>query len=226
MSAAVEALSLAYYFSDERRYALKAAELLRVWFLAPATRMNPNATFAQGVPGRTPGRAEGVLDTMRLIRVVEGIGLITPSQSLSRAEQAGLEQWFADYSQWMMTSPTGKDERDADNNHGLWYDYQLALFSLFARREDCCALGHRCRARAALRKADRSRRQIAARVGEDAGVSLHCFRPASRDRAGRSRPLLEHRSVGGSAIGSWLASRPSISFSHMWGANRTFPIRT
>lgn len=135
MSAAVEALSLAYYFSDEHRYARKAAELVRVWFLAPATRMNPNATFAQGVPGRTPGRAEGVLDTMRLIRVVEGIGLIAPSQSLSRAEQTALEQWFTDYSQWMMTSPTGKDERDADNNHGLWYDYQLALFSLFARRE-------------------------------------------------------------------------------------------
>jgi hypothetical protein len=136
MSAAVEALSLAYYFSDDQRYALKAAELLRTWFLRPATRMNPNASFAQGVPGRTPGRAEGVLDTSRLIRVVEGIGLLAPANVLSKAEQAALERWFADYSSWMMTSATGKEERAADNNHGLWYDYQLALFSLFARRED------------------------------------------------------------------------------------------
>jgi hypothetical protein len=136
MSASVEALSLAYYLSDDERYARKAAELLRVWFLAPATRMNPNASFSQGVPGRTPGRAEGVLDTFRLMRVVEGIGLIAPSKVLSAAEQGALEKWFSDYVTWMVTSPTGREERDAHNNHALWYDFQIAQFALFARRDD------------------------------------------------------------------------------------------
>jgi hypothetical protein len=135
MGSAVETLSLAYYFSDDRRYALKAAELIRAWFLTPATRMNPNATFAQGVPGRTAGRAEGVLDTTRLISVVEGAGLIAPSQALSATELAQLERWFSDYTQWMMTSPTGREERNATNNHALWYDYQLAHFALFSRQE-------------------------------------------------------------------------------------------
>jgi hypothetical protein len=135
MSGAVEALSLAYYFSDDARYARKAAELLRVWFLGPGTRMKPNASFAQGVPGRTTGRAEGVLDTFRLIRVVEGIGLLAPARVLSAAEQTGLERWFGDYVTWMMTSPTGQEERDAENNHALWYDHQLAHYALFARRE-------------------------------------------------------------------------------------------
>src|ERR1044072_2382932 len=97
MCNAVDALSLAYYFSDDRRYAVKAAELVRAWFLAPATRMNPNAKFAQGVPGRTPGRGAGVLDTTRLTRVVEGIGLIGPAKVLSGQELAGLERWFTDY---------------------------------------------------------------------------------------------------------------------------------
>lgn len=136
MGAAVEALSLAYYFSDDRRYALKAAELLRAWFLTPATRMNPNLSFAQGVPGRTAGRAEGVLDTLRLARVIDGIGLIAPSNALSAQEIAAIERWFADYTTWMMTSQNGRDERDADNNHGLWYDYQLVYFALFAGREE------------------------------------------------------------------------------------------
>jgi hypothetical protein len=135
MSGAVEALSLAYYFTDDPRYADKAAQLLRVWFLDPATRMNPNARFAQGVPGRTPGRAEGVLDTFRLLRVVESVGLLAPSKALSAADQAGLERWFADYARWMQTSPTGREERAAKNNHGSWYDYQLATFALFARDE-------------------------------------------------------------------------------------------
>ena len=136
MSASVEALTLAYYFSDDRRYADRAVQLLRVWFLDPATRMNPNAKFAQGIPGRTPGRAEGVLDTFRLLRVVEGIGLMAPSKALSKAEQAGLEKWFSDYVDWMLTSPTGIEEGSAANNHGLWCDYQLTQFSLFARRID------------------------------------------------------------------------------------------
>lgn len=136
MASAVEALSLAYYFTGKDAYADKAARLLRAWFLDPATRMNPSMTYAQGVPGRTPGRAEGVLDTYRLLRVVEAIGVLAPSRALTPAEQKDLEAWFADYAAWMQTAPTGRQERAAKNNHGLWYDYQLATFALFARQPD------------------------------------------------------------------------------------------
>lgn len=135
MSAGVEALSLAYYFTDDARYATKAAQLLRVWFLDPATRMNPNTKYAQGVPGRTTGRAEGVLDTYRLLRVIEGVGLLAPSKALSSADQKGLEHWFADYTTWMRADPNGREEQAAANNHGIWFDYQLAGFALFARQD-------------------------------------------------------------------------------------------
>lgn len=136
MASAVEALALAYYFAGETRYATKAASLLRAWFLDPATRMNPSMTYAQGVPGRTLGRAEGVLDTYRLLKVVEAVGVLAPSGVWTPADQAGLEAWFGAYADWMQTAPTGKEERAARNNHGLWYDYQLATFALFARRPE------------------------------------------------------------------------------------------
>jgi hypothetical protein len=50
----VHSLGLAWFFTSDERYARKAAELTRVWFLAPATRMNANFQHAQGIPWHQP----------------------------------------------------------------------------------------------------------------------------------------------------------------------------
>lgn len=131
-----ETLALAYFYTDDARYADKAASVVRAWFLDPATRMNPNMNYAQAVPGRENGRAEGVLDTSGFMGVIDAVGLIAPSGALSKAEGAALEDWFARYVDWMQTSANGKGERAAKNNHGIWYDAQLTHFALFARRPD------------------------------------------------------------------------------------------
>ena len=132
----VTALSLAYYYSDDPRYAVKAAAVIRTWFLDPATAMNPNARYAQAVPGREEGRAEGVLDTSSFQAVVDAVGLIGPSNALTRDERGKLEQWFGRYVDWMLKSPTGKEENAAKNNHGIWFDSQITQYALFARRLD------------------------------------------------------------------------------------------
>ena len=43
----ISTLGIAYYFSGNEKYAAKAAELTRIWFLNPETRMNPNMNYAQ-----------------------------------------------------------------------------------------------------------------------------------------------------------------------------------
>ena len=48
--------------------------------------MNPNMNFAQAVPGRENGRAEGVLDTSGFQQVIDAVGLIAPSGALTAAE--------------------------------------------------------------------------------------------------------------------------------------------
>lgn len=131
-----DALALAYYYSGDRRYADGAARAIRTWFLDPASAMNPNMNFAQAVPGVSNGRPEGVLDGAGFIAVIDAVGLIAPSGALAPAETRALEGWFADYVDWMIASPNGRAERKASNNHGLWYDAQVARFALFARRPD------------------------------------------------------------------------------------------
>lgn len=149
MSHDVEALALAYFVTDEARYAEKAASLLRVWFLDPATRMNPNLNHAQSIPGRVAGRAEGVIDVHRLVRVVESVGLMAPSDALTAQETTALKAWFGALADWMQTSPIGRQERAKDNNHGVYYDVLLSQFALFsgdaetARRVTASARRHR-----------------------------------------------------------------------------------
>ena len=136
MSQDVQALSLAYYFTSEEKYAAKASEFIRVWFLIPETRMNPNLNHGQAVPGVVSGRAEGVIDAVRLVRVVEALGLLDTSSSLTEDERAALRDWFAALVEWMATSPIGRDEKAATNNHGVYYDMLITEFALYSGMDD------------------------------------------------------------------------------------------
>ena len=127
----VEVLSLAYYFSENSKYAERAVALIRTWFLDPATRMNPNVNYGQAVMGRSDGRGEGVLETRGFIRVIDAIGLIRESNAWTNEDQKNMQNWISDFLHWMQTSKIGKEEMDAGNNHGIWYDAQRLGYALF-----------------------------------------------------------------------------------------------
>lgn len=132
MSSAVETLTLAGYFSGDTKYSDRAALVLKHWFIDPATAMNPNLNFAQSIPGKVNGRGIGIIDTYRLVKVVDSIGLLDAQGYLSEDDMIVLRQWFADYARWMLRSDNGKKERLALNNHGVYYDAQLAIFAAFS----------------------------------------------------------------------------------------------
>lgn len=132
---AVEALALAHYFTGEKRYAERAALLVRAWFLDPATKMNPHLRYAQAIPGHNEGRGAGLIESRHFIRVVDSVGLLDGSPAWTTKDQQALVAWFSDFANWMQTSPHGKDEAKAKNNHGSWYAAQLACFALFTGNE-------------------------------------------------------------------------------------------
>ncbi|MGB9148256.1 MAG: alginate lyase family protein [Acidobacteriaceae bacterium] len=128
---AVHALALGYCFTGDERYASRAVLLLRTWFLDPATRMNPNLNYAQAIPGITTGRGIGLIGMRAIPLVLDGITLLSRSPSLTRADREGLRAWFTSYLQWLQNSPNGRAEAAAKNNHGSWYDQQLAGIAIY-----------------------------------------------------------------------------------------------
>jgi hypothetical protein len=136
LSRTIGPLGLAYYLTGEERHAEHAARMLRVWFLDRDTRMNPHLKYAQFIPGITEGRGIGIIDSVAFLAVIDTVGLIEGSRSWSKTDQAGMKEWFTAYVQWLRTSKNGKDEAAALNNHGSWYDVQLATFALFIGEAD------------------------------------------------------------------------------------------
>jgi Alginate lyase len=131
MTAAVTTLALAYYFTDDEKYAARAAALLRAWFLDPATRMAPHLRYGQGIPGITEGRAAGIIETRRLVDLVDAIGLLERSPSWTTADARGMRTWMTAYLQWLRSSAIAQEEQNARNNHGTWYDAQVVALALF-----------------------------------------------------------------------------------------------
>ncbi|MGG6101690.1 alginate lyase family protein [Pantoea allii] len=126
-SADVQALALAWFFSGDARYASKAQSMIRHWFIDPAHRMNPNLNYAQGIPGRTAGRHDGVLDGRYFAtRMVDALILLRQSPGWRNSDEAALHRWFSDYLSWLQTSKLAQQERNAPNNHGSWYSVQVA----------------------------------------------------------------------------------------------------
>ncbi len=115
-------LALAYYFSEDEKYARHAGKLIKVWFLDSATAMNPNLNFGQAIKGVNTGRAEGLIEARHFIFLLDGMALIKNSESFKEGKQKKLKKWMTAFLNWMETSKIGIDERDAKNNHGVWFD--------------------------------------------------------------------------------------------------------
>ena len=141
LSVQMPALTAAWVITSRKAYAQKAADHLRAWFVAPATKMNPNLQYAQAIHGVTPGRGTGIIDTLQLVEVARAAAWIERAGVMTREDADSVRRWFAEYTDWMTRSKNGLDERAAKNNHGTCWVAQVAEFARFtqddAKVADC-----------------------------------------------------------------------------------------
>lgn len=128
----VGALASAYTITGNKKYVTKALEHCRAWFVDTATLMNPHLLYAQAIKGRFTGRGIGIIDTIQLMEVVQGLMAMEASDAMDKDLLEKIKDWFKQYIVWLTTHPYGKDEMNAENNHGTCWVMQTGLFAKFA----------------------------------------------------------------------------------------------
>ncbi|MDB6169594.1 MAG: Alginate lyase [Verrucomicrobia bacterium] len=154
----VEALAAAWHTHRDAAAARRAGEWLRAWFIAPATRMNPNLDYAQIRLGHggNRGSKSGVIDARCLSQVIHALLLLRGSPAFSADEEAVIRTWFKDYLDWLTTAANARDEHAAKNNHGSWFLAQVIPIARYTGRGDL-----------ARRFCEEDRARIASQINSD-----------------------------------------------------------
>lgn len=129
----IGALASAYKITGDKKYAVQAMVHLNAWFIQEESLMNPSLKFAQAIKGRFTGRGIGIIDTIQLLEVAQGV--LVMENALDPKVLSGTKKWFGQYLDWLMTHPYGKDEMNALNNHGTCFVMQVAAFAKLTGNE-------------------------------------------------------------------------------------------
>lgn len=132
-------LTLAWWYTNDGRYRRKAGDVLRAWFVNPATRMTPHLLHAQLIPCKCTGRKEGIIDFAQVYTdALEAVALLNTDQDAawSAADQAAFREWNTQYLDWLRGSEFGRGELAAKNNHGTFAGMQIAALMMFLRRPE------------------------------------------------------------------------------------------
>jgi len=188
MTRSVERLVDAWQKTDDPRFARNAVERLRVWFLDPETRMNPNFNYAQFIPGIRQGSYHGIVESNGLAEhLLPALQTLHAGGQFTAGEWAGLQGWFREFLEWLETSPNGRVEDSQDSNQSLWYDYQRVSFARFIDEQE--------RAEAILREV--GPRRISRQIAPDGRMEAEMKRTRSYGYVCYAlRPLLQMAEIG------------------------------
>ncbi|KNC84957.1 hypothetical protein SARC_02848 [Sphaeroforma arctica JP610] len=126
-------LALSWYFTDDLRYATHGAENIRTWFVNEETRMTPTMMYAQIRWGHNDnvGANYGIIETKDLYFLLDAVRLFIKAGEFSETDTKILKEWLTEFSTYLIESPQGFNEYKAPNNHGTYFDVQVAAIAAF-----------------------------------------------------------------------------------------------
>lgn len=132
------ALALAWAITGDERYAAHAGAWLRRWFINPESRMNPHLRFAQVRRGHNndEGHCSGIIELKDFYYYLDAVRILERSRIVSESDISGFDIWLREYLDWLLTSPQGIAECRASNNHGIYYDLQVAAIAAYIEDEE------------------------------------------------------------------------------------------
>ncbi|MEX2415483.1 MAG: alginate lyase family protein [Paenibacillaceae bacterium] len=146
-------LAMAWKFTGDKTYAKHGARILERFFIHPDSRMSPHLIYAQVRMGRNrnEGSGTGIIEMKDLYYYLDAIRLLKSAGVIKEDSFTKFKDWLSTYLTWLVQSPQGKKERMAVNNHGTYYDLQVAsiadfldnhplLFETFIRAQSRIAL--------------------------------------------------------------------------------------
>ncbi len=131
----IGALASAYKITGDEKYVKQAALHLNAWFIDTETMMNPNLLYAQAVKGKFTGRNYGIIDSIHLMEVAQGVIVMENTHAMDTETVAALKKWFGEYTEWLMTSKPGIQEELTKNNHSTCWAMQVASFAKFCNNQ-------------------------------------------------------------------------------------------
>jgi hypothetical protein len=139
LSQIVGALASAYIITGDDIYVSHAFAHAKAWFVDTATMMNPSLLYAQAIQGRATGRGIGIIDTIHLIEVAQGLLVMQKSAIVDQKLLLAIKDWFSKYLVWLTSHQYGIDEMNAKNNHGTCWVMQVAAFANFTDNQELIA---------------------------------------------------------------------------------------
>eukprot|EP01048_Picozoa_sp_COSAG05_P018550 COSAG05_NODE_2730_length_2720_cov_7.164060_4_plen_448_part_00 len=134
LEAAVFPLAIAWWYTSKPEYLKRVVHLLRVWFLDPATRMNPRLDYGAHIPGAFDGCPSGIVDFGTMPWIFDTIRLVTfaGSPTWTQDDERGLLAWVTEYHHWFETAPNSKLALKISNDIGTTVIKVGMSTSLFA----------------------------------------------------------------------------------------------
>ena len=130
----IEILGWAFYYSDEDKYANKAIELIRTWYINEDTKVNPNINFGQAVPGAAEGRKAGVQEWLNQYHIITALQIFENANMLTDDIKCEMKNWFEQYLNWLLTNEMAIEAGNTGQNHANHYNHQVVGLLIYLNR--------------------------------------------------------------------------------------------